>query len=64
MATYTAEGLPRPKKVFCNGVELRYCFFVDTRRGIADCYREPLSLDKYHIGAVTKRHRGKIEVQF
>lgn len=50
------------RKVYVDGVEIKSCFYVDTRRGIVDCHREPLRLDKHRKRILSKRVRGTVTV--
>ncbi|CAH1387038.1 conserved hypothetical protein [Candidatus Nitrotoga sp. M5] len=52
------------RTVYLDGVELKNCFFADTRRGIADVYLQPLRLDKFKKRALTERLRGVVTVVF
>lgn len=50
------------RKVLVNGKEVQECYFADTRRGVARCYREPIRMHKYAKRALTKTYRGQVQV--
>lgn len=52
------------RKVMVNGKEVEKCFYADTKRGIADCYRSPFKVDKWRKRLLSKRYRGKVEVVY
>lgn len=52
-----------PLQVFCDGRPLKRCHSYDVLRGWADCYRDPLKLDKYRKRVLSRRYRGVIEVR-
>ena len=52
-----------PVRVLVDGKQVRRCFYADTVRGIADCYREPPKLDKWKKRALSFRVRGKVTVE-
>jgi hypothetical protein len=51
------------RRVLVNGKEVRRCFFADTHRGIADCYRHPIKLNKWKKRALSRRMRGVVVVE-
>lgn len=50
------------RKVLVNCKEVQQCYFADTRRGIARCYREPLRVHKRGKRLLTKTYRGTVTV--
>lgn len=48
--------------MFVDGKEVQKCFYADTRRGIADCFRVPLKPDKWKKRALSYRLRGAVTV--
>ncbi len=56
------DGRPY-RNVYLNGKQITGCFYADTRRGIAKCYREPLKVDKYGKRALSKTLRGNVVVE-
>jgi hypothetical protein len=49
-------------KVLVDGKEVKYCYYADTKRGIARCYRYSYELHKYRILLLTKTYRGNVHV--
>lgn len=50
------------REVFLNGKPLKYCFFADTKKGKARCYRHPFTTDKYKKRLLSKTVRGEVSV--
>ena len=50
------------REVFIDGKRLNYCFYADTRKGIARCYRKPIKIHKRKREIIAKTFRGKVIV--
>lgn len=51
------------RKVFVNGKQAHYCFFADTKRGIARCFRFPFVLHKHGKRCLSKTLHGVVTVE-
>ncbi len=60
---HTPDDGRKYRNVFVNGQQVTQCFYADTKRGIAKCYREPLKVDKYGKRALSKTLRGNVVVE-
>lgn len=52
-----------PRAVYVNGTE-RKCYWCDTRRGIAECYVEPLQENATRDGVLKETAYGEVRVVF
>lgn len=58
----TPKSVPAGTEVFVNGKRMEEVFYADDRRGIVDCYRKPVRLDKYKKRILSKRYRGEVKI--
>lgn len=60
---HTPEDGRGGRHVFVNGKLLKYCFYADTKRGVARAYRYPYRLHKHRKRALSRTLRGSVEVR-